>query len=149
MLHVLNIISSNDLSNSAAMSRFAERPLRTHEVLQELRDISSMAIDHFEEKIAPALKKAYCELPSRSLLCSSSIQFQCEWVYRCNWTTKLILIFSPIRFARCQSGLIMFVNASILYAFAAERCIDIVTPTCKCAHTWCKPKQLHTNEAQI
>lgn len=80
MLHVLNIVSSNDLSNAApgTKSVFCEKPLRTHEVLQELRDISSMAIDHFEEKIAPTLKKAYCELPSRSILSTSSIQFQCE-----------------------------------------------------------------------
>lgn len=41
------------------------RPLRAHEVLQELRDISSMAIDHFDEKIAPILKKSFCELSSQ------------------------------------------------------------------------------------
>uniref|UniRef100_A0A182INV5 Uncharacterized protein n=1 Tax=Anopheles atroparvus TaxID=41427 RepID=A0A182INV5_ANOAO len=33
------------------------RPLRAHEVLQELRDISSMAIEHFDENIAGRLKK--------------------------------------------------------------------------------------------
>lgn len=33
------------------------KPLRTHEVLQELRDISSMAIEHFDEKISNALKR--------------------------------------------------------------------------------------------
>lgn len=38
------------------------RPLRAHDVLQELRDISSMAIDHFDEKIAPVLKKSFCDL---------------------------------------------------------------------------------------
>ncbi|CAG9116458.1 unnamed protein product [Plutella xylostella] len=32
-------------------------PPRAHEVLQELRDISSMAIEHFDEKVAPALRK--------------------------------------------------------------------------------------------
>jgi F-box protein 28 len=31
--------------------------LRAHEVLQELRDISSMAIEHFDEKIVPEIKK--------------------------------------------------------------------------------------------
>lgn len=36
----------------------SSRPLRSHEVLQELRDISSMAIDHFDDKIAPQLKKS-------------------------------------------------------------------------------------------
>lgn len=32
-------------------------PPRAHELLQELRDISSMAIEHFDEKIAPLLRK--------------------------------------------------------------------------------------------
>lgn len=64
--------------NSSSVFILAEKPLRTHEVLQELRDISSMAIDHFEEKIAPSLKKAYCELPTRSLLNCSTVQYQCE-----------------------------------------------------------------------
>lgn len=31
--------------------------LRAHEILQELRDISSMAIEHFDEKIVPEIKK--------------------------------------------------------------------------------------------
>jgi len=31
-------------------------PPRAHELLQELRDISSMAMEHFDEKIAPRLK---------------------------------------------------------------------------------------------
>lgn len=75
---MLNIISSSDVGNNGAMCKFADRPLRTHEILQELRDISSMAIDHFEEKIAPTLKKAYCELPPRSLITTPSIQFQCK-----------------------------------------------------------------------
>lgn len=34
------------------------RNLRAHEILQELRDISSMAIEHFDEKIVPDIKKA-------------------------------------------------------------------------------------------
>lgn len=33
------------------------RNLRAHEILQELRDISSMAIEHFDEKIVPDIKK--------------------------------------------------------------------------------------------
>ncbi|XP_072165573.1 F-box only protein 28-like [Diadema setosum] len=32
-------------------------PPRTHELLQELRDLSSMAMEHFDEKIVPDLKK--------------------------------------------------------------------------------------------
>lgn len=43
------------------------RPLRAHEVLQELRDISSMAIDHFDEQIAPFLKRTYCDLSSQKM----------------------------------------------------------------------------------
>lgn len=35
----------------------ASTPPRAHEILQELRDISSMAMEHFDEKIAPALKQ--------------------------------------------------------------------------------------------
>lgn len=34
---------------------------RAREILQELRDITSMAIEHFDEKIAPNLKRAYQE----------------------------------------------------------------------------------------
>lgn len=41
-----------------ALINTSTRPLRSHEVLQELRDISSMAIDHFDDKIAPQLKKS-------------------------------------------------------------------------------------------
>lgn len=43
-----------------------ETPPRTHEILQELRDISSMAMEHFDERIAPSLKLHM--LPPRSLL---------------------------------------------------------------------------------
>ncbi|KAH3851252.1 hypothetical protein DPMN_093732 [Dreissena polymorpha] len=34
----------------------SDQPPRSHEFLQELRDISSMAMEHFDEKIAPGLK---------------------------------------------------------------------------------------------
>ena len=34
----------------------APTPPRAHELLQELRDISSMAMEHFDEKIVPLLK---------------------------------------------------------------------------------------------
>lgn len=39
-------------------------PQRAHEVLQELRDISSMAMEYFDEKIVPILKK---KLPGADL----------------------------------------------------------------------------------
>ncbi|KAF8794469.1 F-box only protein 28-like [Argiope bruennichi] len=34
-----------------------QSPVRAHEVLQELRDLSSMAMEHFDEKISPAFRK--------------------------------------------------------------------------------------------
>ena len=43
---ILRSISSSDTRN-----------LRAHEILQELRDISSMAIEHFDEKIVPEIKR--------------------------------------------------------------------------------------------
>lgn len=47
---VLNILKIVETTN---------KPLRAHEVLQELRDISSMATDHFDDEIAPILKQRY------------------------------------------------------------------------------------------
>ncbi|CAH2098610.1 unnamed protein product [Euphydryas editha] len=35
----------------------SKTPPRAHEVLQELRDISSMAIEHFDDKISPAFRR--------------------------------------------------------------------------------------------
>ncbi|XP_055845103.1 uncharacterized protein LOC129911358 [Episyrphus balteatus] len=46
------------------------KPLRPHEVLQELRDISSMAIEHFDEKISHSLKKSFVD--SNTMYSSSS-----------------------------------------------------------------------------
>lgn len=37
-------------------------PPRTHDLLQELRDISSMAMEHFEEHIAPNLRMSDASL---------------------------------------------------------------------------------------
>jgi len=42
---------------SATAAEPPAKSMRAHEVLQELRDISSMAIEHFDEKIAPDIKK--------------------------------------------------------------------------------------------
>uniref|UniRef100_A0A1B0D4S4 Uncharacterized protein n=1 Tax=Phlebotomus papatasi TaxID=29031 RepID=A0A1B0D4S4_PHLPP len=41
--------------------------VRSHEILQELRDISSMAIEHFDEKICMALKKTFIETTKQRL----------------------------------------------------------------------------------
>lgn len=46
-------------------------PPRAHEVLQELRDISSMAIEHFDEKISPALRRKLQESNSGGVPVSS------------------------------------------------------------------------------
>ncbi|XP_046419432.1 F-box only protein 28 [Neodiprion virginianus] len=60
--------------------RDAKTPPRAHEILQELRDISSMAMEHFDEKILPKLKHSICtsvvshvgtyDLPNASLMIS-------------------------------------------------------------------------------
>ena len=44
-----------------------DNPPRAHELLQELRDISSMAMEHFDEHIVPRLKPKMPALPSYNL----------------------------------------------------------------------------------
>ena len=51
ILHVLRLVKSDP------------NPPRAHELLQELRDISSMAMEHFDEKIVPVLKKKMPQVP--------------------------------------------------------------------------------------
>lgn len=50
VLNILRVVEQTSI---------AKTPLRAHEVLQELRDISSMATDHFDDEIAPVLKQRY------------------------------------------------------------------------------------------
>lgn len=57
---------------------FDSKPLRAHEVLQELRDISSMAIDHFDEKIAHILKKSYSDFNTQKF---SSTIYQSKFYF--------------------------------------------------------------------
>lgn len=45
------------------------KSLRAHEILQELRDISSMAIEHFDEKIVPEIRKTSTSRDSMSNVC--------------------------------------------------------------------------------
>ena len=45
--------------------RVSPNPPRAHELLQELRDISSMAMEHFDEKIVPNLRE---QMPETSKL---------------------------------------------------------------------------------
>lgn len=79
------------------------KPLRAHEVLQELRDISSMAIDHFDEKIAPVLKKSFCDISSQKFG-STIYQSKClnyiAHAYRANIQKYFISVMqSPIETA--------------------------------------------------
>ncbi|KAI9588298.1 uncharacterized protein LOC119631555 [Glossina fuscipes] len=55
------------------------KPLRPHEVLQELRDISSMAIEHFDDKIINTLKKSIVDSNDRSYASSSSSSSSCAF----------------------------------------------------------------------
>lgn len=65
------------------------RPLRAHEVLQELRDISSMAIDHFDEKIAPILKKSFCDLSTQKFG-SNFYQSKCTIFSSFFWVSNIV-----------------------------------------------------------
>ncbi|XP_050358111.1 F-box only protein 28 isoform X2 [Nymphalis io] len=47
----------DEISRVLYIVEISKTPPRAHEVLQELRDISSMAIEHFDEKISPALRR--------------------------------------------------------------------------------------------
>ncbi|KAG5886023.1 hypothetical protein JTB14_023664 [Gonioctena quinquepunctata] len=58
MRNVLNLVESN------------QAPPRTHQLLQELRDLSSMAMEHFDEHILPKLKE---RLDRRSAISYSSL----------------------------------------------------------------------------
>jgi len=51
--------------------RVSPNPPRAHELLQELRDISSMAMEHFDEKIAPKLRDQMPEASGLRLILSS------------------------------------------------------------------------------
>lgn len=46
--------------------------LRAHEILQELRDISSMAIEHFDEHVVNLLKRRYTAKPLQCMISSAS-----------------------------------------------------------------------------
>ncbi|XP_026483901.2 F-box only protein 28 isoform X1 [Vanessa tameamea] len=47
----------DEISRVLYIVETSKSPPRAHEVLQELRDISSMAIEHFDDKISPALRR--------------------------------------------------------------------------------------------
>lgn len=63
----------DEVYNIFKLIKYDTKPLRAHEVLQELRDISSMAIEHFDEKIANGLKKSYMSASPGRLSVAGSI----------------------------------------------------------------------------
>ncbi|XP_031633282.1 F-box only protein 28 [Contarinia nasturtii] len=101
VLHVFASITHTKPCNMSEVFVLSDKPLRTHDVLQELRDISSMAIDHFEEKIAPTLKRAYCELPTRAaLLNCSNVQYH----YATDTSSNTSGLSLPALYSQFQQG---------------------------------------------
>ncbi|CAG9863507.1 unnamed protein product [Phyllotreta striolata] len=47
----------DEIKNVLNLVQSADSPPRTHQVLQELRDLSSMAMEHFDEQILPKVKE--------------------------------------------------------------------------------------------
>ncbi|XP_011302514.1 F-box only protein 28 [Fopius arisanus] len=88
-------------------------PPRAHEILQELRDISSMAMEHFDEKILPVLKQSACtsmvnavssyELPGSSFMISHHNSTPTTSVYGQhtltaeNWNNTMRAVFIKTR----------------------------------------------------
>ncbi|KAH8301936.1 hypothetical protein KR044_001010 [Drosophila immigrans] len=87
------------------------KPLRPHEVLQELRDISSMAIEHFDEKIAVNFKTAMklnessASGSARVVVCGSlgDISFNGVKVSPMKKTTPVLQQQSPCQSLICMS----------------------------------------------
>nr|CAD7262194.1 unnamed protein product [Timema shepardi] len=52
----VQILVLDEIFRVLRIIQYKEFPPKTHEILQELRDLSSMAMEHFDEKIAPSLK---------------------------------------------------------------------------------------------
>lgn len=98
VLHILHSISNSNPSTPASIFKISDRPLRTHEVLQELRDISTMAIDHFDEKISPRLKAALNERPSRQFLSCTPLQAHRMYNLLLTFHSSMRLMFGRCRF---------------------------------------------------
>lgn len=54
-------------------------PPRAHELLQELRDISSMAMEHFDEHIVPTLKSYMPSVTAYGLSNSFSVDHSSDY----------------------------------------------------------------------
>lgn len=57
----------NIIRRISSKSEVETKTLKAHEILQELRDISSMAIEHFDEKIVPEIRRTRTESSSLSI----------------------------------------------------------------------------------
>jgi len=63
--------------------RVTPSPPRAHELLQELRDISSMAMEHFDEKIVPNLRERMPETSKLRQILSAGSSDAGSW----NWSS--------------------------------------------------------------
>ena len=63
MCHCYNKQVLDEMLNVLRLVKTNPNPPRAHELLQELRDISSMAMEHFDEKIVPILKRKMPPVP--------------------------------------------------------------------------------------
>lgn len=98
--------------------KYPQQPPRAHEFLQELRDISSMAMEHFEEKIAPSLKTKMpaVTLPYPFSDCSSREQSPG------NAINFILLFFLLERVLFC---LIIFIILNCMITMLFGRCVSL------------------------
>lgn len=107
VLHILDSLANSYHKDPSGLFKVSDRPLRTHEVLQELRDISSMAIDHFDENISPSLKSALNERPLLPFFNCTSLQTHCMcWISYTifqfpKWNPNIILCLSHLFHSLC------------------------------------------------
>jgi len=59
--------------------RVSPNPPRVHEMLQELRDISSMAMEHFDEKIVANFRERMRETPKLQQMLSAGSSDTGSW----------------------------------------------------------------------
>ena len=83
-------------------------PQRAHEVLQELRDISSMAMEYFDEKIVPILKKRLpgADLSGRLMGSAPGNGHELERVRKAKGRTTTLMLYlsGGIRGGRLEEG---------------------------------------------
>lgn len=77
--------------------RAENKPPRAHELLQELRDISSMAMEHFDEKIVPRLKRMMTPNKVDAFGDSESESLQCKLLFPDNFVENECLLKKDIQ----------------------------------------------------